>query len=286
MVCKSVGCTPKCPSSATWARLCLIHFDHTLSSIFFERFELRNPVSDTHCQIHLACSESKLVNMSSLGVTWQVDQLSFHPVSKLGKRFVNIIAPDVDRLRFQMSENQSTNLQRITWGLSAPQNPQLNDQNECEKFNLDLTVESDELKTLLHELDRKCEKEAMEHSVEWFGKKLDERDINLKFNPLLKRKDDGTCTVRVKVAGETAKVPTNVWVVSDSSGTQIKYFKGTLEHLTKDALCLVMVEASSIWFSKLFGISLNVLDIMVWPVDKKEGIFTLNLPGVKLVEAV
>lgn len=224
--------------------------------------------------------------MSSLGVTWQVDQLSFHPVSKLGKRFVNIIAPDVDRLRFQMSENQSTNLQRITWGLSAPQNPQLNDQNECEKFNLDLTVESDELKTLLHELDRKCEKEAMEHSVEWFGKKLDERDINLKFNPLLKRKDDGTCTVRVKVAGETAKVPTNVWVVSDSSGTQIKYFKGTLEHLTKDALCLVMVEASSIWFSKLFGISLNVLDIMVWPVDKKEGIFTLNLPGVKLVEAV
>ena len=48
--------------------------------------------------------------------------------------------------------------------------------------------------------------------------------------------------------------PTNVWVVKDSNGEQIEYFKGTVEHLTKDALCLVMVEASSIWFSKLFGI--------------------------------
>ena len=223
--------------------------------------------------------------MSGLGIQWNVDQLVFNPVNKGGKRFVNIIAPGTERIRFQMSENQNTNLQRITWGLSTPQNAQLNQQNECEKFNLDLTVESNELKKLLGELDAKCEKEALENSLDWFGKRMEERDINMKFNRLLKQKDDGTCLVRVKVNADTAKNPTNVWVVKDSSGEQIEYFKGTVEHLTKDALCLVMVEASSIWFSKLFGISLNVLDIMVWPVEKKKGMNALFLPDVTWVES-
>tara|TARA_B100000787_G_scaffold142122_1_gene111364 strand:+ start:5173 stop:5871 length:699 start_codon:yes stop_codon:yes gene_type:complete len=222
--------------------------------------------------------------MSGLGITWHIEELVFTPVHKTGKKFVNLTAPGVERIRFQMSEDHNTNIQTITWGVSTPQNPQLNEQKECEKFNLDLNVPSDALKKFLRDLDEKCEEQAAEHSLDWFGKKMEARDVNMKYNRLLKQKDDGTFSVRVKVNAHTTKTPTNIWVVKDCQGEQIEYFKGTIDHLTKDARCLVMVEASSIWFSKLFGISLVALDILVWPVEKKTGIDALNLPDVKLVE--
>lgn len=210
--------------------------------------------------------------------------LSFHPVQKNGKRFVNINLKATERVRFQMSESQDLNLQRITWGVSTPQNPQLNANNECEKFNLDLSVESPELAKFLGDLDDRCEKEAVQHSMEWFGKTMERRDIDNKFNRILKTKDDGTHMVRVKINGETTKNPSNIWIVKECKGKEIEYFKGGIEHLVKDSKALVMVEASSVWFSKLFGISLNVVDILVWPCVHKQGIGTLNLPGVKLVE--
>lgn len=220
--------------------------------------------------------------MEALGVSWSVDDILFQPFSKDGKRFVNMNISSGDKLKFQMSEDQNTNLQRITWGLTAPQNAQLDEKGDCIKFNLDLSVESTTLASFLKQLDERCEKESVAKSHEWFGKKMEERDVLNKFNKLLKTKEDGSLCVRVKVNSPSAKVPTNVWVVKGCSGNQIDYYKGTLDNLLVNSKCLVMVEASSIWFAKLFGISLNALDILVWPNEKKIGVRTLNLPDVVL----
>lgn len=187
-----------------------------------------------------------------------------------------------DRIRFQMSEDNKTNLQQAVWGLSTPLQGQ-----DPSRRTLELTVESPELLTFLQNLDEQNIKTAVNSSQEWFRKEMDFNSIKPMYVPLAKeaQKKDQKATVRVKV--KCGDYPTNIYVVEDvDDNGNITYSKGSVDDLTKNVKCLVMAETVGLWFmSRQFGMSLTATDIMVWPNRRSTGIdaFTMSC-DTKLVK--
>ncbi len=100
-----------------------------------------------------------------------------------------------DRIRFQMSENDKTNLQTAVWGLGTPLPGQ-----DSSRRTLELTIESPELEQFLSKLDEHNKKTAVEKSPLWFKKTVDESNVFNMYVPLAKpaTKPENKSTVRVK----------------------------------------------------------------------------------------
>ena len=155
---------------------------------------------------------------------------------------------------------------------------------------LELTVESPDLKEFLTNLDRKNVDVASEKSQDWFKKTLDRSSVEGMYIQMCRDpvKEGDKHTVKVKVNCGPQR-PTNVYVVTstDEQGN-ISYVKGTHDDLTKGIKALVIVETNGLWFmNRTFGMSLNATEIMVWPQRKAStGIaaFTLS-KAVKLRES-
>lgn len=181
-----------------------------------------------------------------------------------------------DRIRFQMSEDNTTNLQKTVWGLSAPLSGQ-----ESNKRTLELTIESPNLLKFLNELDIHNVKCATENCESWFKKKMDKSAIEEMYVPIVKPKisEDSTDTVKIKV--KCQERPTNIYIVDKEENGKMSYSPGSINDLVKGVKVFVMVETAGLWFmSKQFGMSLTALDMFVWPNKTKSGInaFTLS-PG-------
>ena len=180
-----------------------------------------------------------------------------------------------DRIRFQMSEDNKTNLQEAVWGLSTPLPGQ-----DAARRTLELTIESSSLHTFLNDLDNKNLTTAVKQAPEWFKKTVEEDAVRNMYVPLVKppQKADQKSTVRVKV--KCGDYPTNIYVVSDSDESgNLTYNKGSIDDLTRKVKCMVMVETVGLWFmSRQFGMSLTATDILVWPNRRSTGIdaFTMT----------
>ena len=180
-----------------------------------------------------------------------------------------------DRIRFQMSENENTNLQNAVWGLSTPLPGQ-----DASRRTLELSIESPELQKFLERMDEHNLRTASANAQDWFKKPLGEEAIKGMYARLVRepQKADQKPSVRVKV--KCAEYPTNIYVVdgTDLDGN-LTYSKGTPEDLTRNAKCLCMVETMGLWFmSRQFGMSLTASEILVWPNRRPSGIaaFTMS----------
>lgn len=182
-------------------------------------------------------------------------------------------------LRFQMSEDNNTNLQNAVWGLSTP----LPGQDGTRRA-LELTIESPTLKKFLEGLDARNVKEGCEHATEWFKPPATAETVPTMYSPILK--PDNAETVRVKV--KCGERPTNVYIVHGTSPTgELQYEKGTHNDLTRNAKCLVMVETTGLWFmSRQYGMSLVATDIMVWPSKPVTGIEAFTMSNVNKLSQV
>ena len=172
-----------------------------------------------------------------------------------------------NKIRFQMSEDDRTNLQVTVWPLSTPMQNQ--DPN---RRTLELTVESSDLKTFLQKLDKKNIETASARSEEWFKKELSFDDCEKNYNYMLKEQKGDRPTVKVKVTlGETR--PTNIYVVnSTEEDGSITYVEGTEKDLVRGVKALVIVETTGLWFMRSqFGMSLNATEILVWPQRRNVG---------------
>ncbi len=180
-----------------------------------------------------------------------------------------------DRIRFQMSEDDKTNLQEAVWGLSTPLAGQ-----DASRRTLELTIESPSLSSFLEQLDNKNLKTAVAQAPEWFKRAVDPDAVANMYVPLLKpaAKPELKPTVRVKV--KCGDYPTNIYVVQDvDESGKLSYVKGTPDDLARKVKCLVMVETVGLWFmSRQFGMSLTATDILVWPNRRSTGIdaFTMS----------
>ena len=168
-----------------------------------------------------------------------------------------------DKIRFQMCEDEKTNLQTTVWPLSTPMQGQ-----DPTRRQLELTVESPALKTFLSRLDNRNIDIASEKSQEWFKKSLDRATIEGMYIQMCKdpAKEGDKSTVKVKVNCGDVR-PTNIYMVTatDEQGN-MTYVKGTHEDLTKGVKALVLVETNGLWFmNRTFGMSLNATEILIWP---------------------
>lgn len=170
-----------------------------------------------------------------------------------------------DHIRFQMSEDNTQHLQSVVWGLDQPPPPGQQDGRRT----LELTVESPALLTFLENLDSKNVETAVAQTTEWFRKTLEPAAIKSKYVPLLKppQKADARSTVKVKVKGSDEKKPTNVYVVQETGNVnEIRHCQGSMDDVTRNSKCVVIVETNGLWFMPLqFGMSLTATDILVWP---------------------
>jgi len=184
------------------------------------------------------------------------------------------------KLRFQMSENEQTNLQTAVWGLSSPPSTGGPVADPSRK-KLELTIESDALLEFLQELDERNVKTAVEKSPEWFKKTIDEDQVRNMYVPLVKaaQQPGGRPTIVVKVKCDQKAYPTNVFTMqAPSADGTLNYAKGLPDIITRNAKCLVACETVGLWFmSRQFGMSMTATNVMVWPQVVPQGISSLQL---------
>lgn len=216
-----------------------------------------------------------------------IEQLEYKAptANKSGGKVVNVsTAPGstdwADRIRFQMSENENTNLQRVVWGLSTPLPGQ-----DSNRRTLEVTIESEDLLKFLQKLDEHNKTIAHKMSESWFKKQLDMDQIKNMYVPLVKEptKEGEKHTVRVKV--KCAEYPTNIFAVR-SDKEVFEYEKSTHNDLTKNVKCMVMAETVGLWFmSRQFGMSLTATDIVVWPNKRTTGIQAFSFSNSTVKES-
>lgn len=177
-----------------------------------------------------------------------------------------------DKVRFQMSEDQTRNLQTAVWGLATPIAGQ-----DASRRTLELTIESEVLLDFLNRLDENNIQMAVKNAPIWFKKNVDENHVRGMYVHLVKppQKPDSKSTVRVKVkCGKD--YPTNIYVVDNEDNASLSWHKGHPDDLAKNVKCMVMVETVGMWFmSRQFGMSLTATEIMVWP-SKQERATGIN----------
>lgn len=182
-------------------------------------------------------------------------------VQKNGGRSVLVVmAPgSSERLHFQMSENEETNLQTAVWALSSPIAGA-----DASKRNFELAIESPELLAFLEALDEKNVQTAVAQSQAWFRKDLDRESIEQMYMPIVKRptKDDQKPSMKVKV--RVTEKPTEIFVHHGKTDGYIDYTKGTPDDLVRNAKCMAVVETTGLWFmSRQFGMSLIATSLLV-----------------------
>ena len=156
--------------------------------------------------------------------------------------------------RFQLGTREDT--LRAPFGVSEPVNG-----GQASRKTMDLEVD-EEVANQLRAVDNVVLAEAIKRPSAFFGKQLDEAAVRAQFQPLVTIKPPPyKPTVRTKVkVGD--KAPTTVRVITGET----KFRRGTAKEVTKDSKVMAIVKLDSVWFaSKMFGVSLGVDDLIVWP---------------------
>jgi len=181
----------------------------------------------------------------------------------------------------QMCKKDFSDKQCAPFGVSTPQ---LSDTTGSNKRTLDLTV-NEEQRSFVEKLEDKVLEVASERSLEWFGKELTKDQVSSMYTSLLQppSKEGQSYRVRTKVklpieeegdAKRRKMTPTKIAIVKNEA-EHIEYEEGSVNEVSKHSMIAARVELTSVYFisKKQFGISLNVVEMYVWPIEdeKKEG---------------
>lgn len=187
------------------------------------------------------------------------------------------------RIRFQMSKDQNSGLQKAIYGVSNP----IPGATDDKRRSLDLSIEDEELSGFLKKLDEKNISTACSKSMEWFKKEFDRSMIENMYVPLYKpssnpEKYKPTVRTKLKISEQ---YNTEIWVATSNIGEEpLNYKRGTMNDITKGSMCLAIVETGGLWFaSRQFGMSLALTQILVYPSQRNEGISAFSLaPGTQI----
>ena len=145
---------------------------------------------------------------------------------------------------------------RAPFGVSEP----IGGSTNVDRRTLDLEVEG-ELAGTMKAIDAAVVAEAIKRPMAFFGRQLDEATVRAMHQPLVTAKEEHTPTVRTKVK-VGAKAPTTVRIVTGEN----KFRRGTADEVAKGSKVMAIVNLNSVWFaSKMFGVSLSVDHLVVWP---------------------
>ena len=174
-----------------------------------------------------------------------------------------------DRIRFQLSEDNNTNLQTIVWNPIIPE--------EKQRLDIMLTIESQALIAYLDDLDALNQKTSQNLSKEWFN------GAKPQYKHIVTPPDEKQPKHTMKIKVNTGTYPTQIHKVVKEEDGKLFYVNGTYKDLVRNAKCMVMAENAGIWIMNMtrqFGMSLVAKDIIVWPPKTEvKGIsgFTLTL---------
>ena len=156
--------------------------------------------------------------------------------------------------RFQIGTKEDP--LRAPFGVSEPVGG-----GQAKRKTMDLELNGD-LAAQLQAIDDVVVAEAIKRPNDFFGKKMDEDAVRAMFQPIVTTKEGYKPTVRTKVKMESDKSPTVVRVITGET----KFRRGTAEDVTKGSKVMAIVKLDSVWFaSKMFGVSLSVDELIVWP---------------------
>jgi hypothetical protein len=135
------------------------------------------------------------------------------------------------------------------------------EENGSGRMNLEFAIENPVLEAMFKEFDKFIPTIAAQKCNDWFKKSLTEAEIATMYRPSLTYSDKGYApVVRTKV-NTTGPGAAKVWKLIDG-----KYIEGTFEDIDKSALFWANISISGAWFmARIFGISLNCSDILVFP---------------------
>jgi hypothetical protein len=139
------------------------------------------------------------------------------------------------------------------------------DDGTATRKNLELSLEYEPLVQFFKEFDEHNIQVALKHP-EWFKKTLDEAQIRNMYYPLLTfdTSDNGyppRLHTKVNTHGQNI---VNVLLYTDENGFP-EYRPGSVADIQKYDECMIICEASSLWFqSKQFGMSLVTTDIIIF----------------------
>ena len=172
---------------------------------------------------------------------------------------------------------------RVPWGAD----PGLEPRPENTRWNMELSVDDEELQTFLHKIDDVALNWLVKNSVACFGKEtsrlvLDDAGMYRKvvqpskqggYAPLCRTKviigraGDNNSAVR-----KSKNNMTNVLIVTkEENGEVLEYMPGTKDDLTPNSIVVPRVEVGGMWFiSGKCGMSFVVTDVLVWPAEKQE----------------
>lgn len=202
--------------------------------------------------------------------------------NKNGGKVVNVFTNETstewkDRLRFQMCEDEKTNLQHAVWNLNVPVQGQ-----DAQRRSFELSIESPQLEKFLTSLDERNVEVATQSSPDWFKKELDKESIRQMYVNLVRppAKPDMKSSIKVKV--KCGDNPTRVFLATEEQDGEFSYSSGSHDDLLRNSKCMVIVETVGLWFmSRQFGMSLVATDILVWPCKRKTGIESFSMSSPK-----
>ena len=150
---------------------------------------------------------------------------------------------------------------RAPFGISDPYNGEASD-----RLSMDLELEHPQQLKMFRALDEAVVDAAVENSVSWFGRKLDEATIRAMHNPLVKEPTKAAYKpmVRTKVKVGASINPTTIFVYKTSKTAK----KGSRSDVVRGSRIVPYVSMSSVMFgNKQFGVSLTCETLMVKPAD-------------------
>lgn len=197
-----------------------------------------------------------------------IDPASIRFGEKIGNFIATRVAND-DMIYFRLGSVDEP--LRSPFGVSEPIGGTITDRK-----TLDLEIDA-ELAGQIRAIDAAVVTDAIKRPTEYFGKKLNEAAVLAMHQPLVTIKEGYAPTVRTKV-----KLNRGATVVRVFTGEN-KYRRGTLDDVRKGCKVVAQVNMSSVWFaSKLFGVSLSVDLLIVWPAtDVQESTGFPGLEGFK-----
>lgn len=132
--------------------------------------------------------------------------------------------------------------------------------------SLEVTLEDDKVKDFFESVDQRNKKAAIDNSMEWFKKQVDERSVEDRYTPIVKKasseKYKPCIRFKIQADGERA---TKIIVVQPSVDDTLNTYDGTVADIKKNSKCLIVGETTGLWFqTHSFGMSFNATEILVW----------------------
>lgn len=181
------------------------------------------------------------------------------------------------KVRFQLGV-YSDHMMRAVFGVSKPPPGQENSNRR----DIDLSIESDEVLTFLRRLDERNLQAAVDNSMDWFKKSIDKAVLRDRFKPIVKdsAKPEYRPTAKTKLIFDAERNNTQIHLVTKEVPAQngmpprVEQYKPiTMGEIPRGAKAVAIVEANGVWLgANQFGMSLVLRQLIVWPTQRTQGI--------------